>query len=384
MSYLIFDGVNLTDRFGLVISGAGTFTAPVRSVESLSLLGRNGNLIRDFGAYENLEVVYSGSGLKHEDIGNLDDLRAFLSVRQGGYYPLSDSYHPGEYRMARFMGPFAPELGASLRVAGFDLAFECKPQRFLLNGAQPMSFTAGVASSYIYHTIEDFAASFASSLTSLVYNAGYTVTEIPDLKFSVLPCDFSALYSSLGGDDAVVTFGLGWTLPYFYMVSDSDPINGSGFITTGGYSRKNMASELNGFNYLVQPYGFNAQVIVNGSVYAQDGLATGHPLLNPERAEAKPLVRLNVTNGAAYDNYAAGVNDCGIYLDGYAQGDTIQIDAETMNAVYLFSDGTENVTINANQLVSFSGDEITLKSGRNDIYTTDGVSVDILPRWCRL
>ena len=55
------------------------------------------------------------------------------------YVRIEDDYHPDEYRMGMFLGPlnftsYYLEAGAT------NLAFDCKPQRWLKSGEEPMSF----------------------------------------------------------------------------------------------------------------------------------------------------------------------------------------------------------------------------------------------------
>lgn len=387
MSYLIFDGVNLTDRFGLVLSGAGTYDAPARAVEGITIPGRSGNLLRDDGNYLNLDVTYAGCGLKLRDRSKLDELRAFLSARQGTYFQLADSYHLDEYRMARFVGPFIPTMSVALKLATFDLTFDCKPQRFLLSGDQATRFLAKpAASAYTYASYTDFAADVASDLMDAGLGAGYTRSQVTAMKFSVLPVDFSAIYATYG--DVPLTFRCGWSQPYFWLATDSDPTTGS-HVSEYGFSRGSSSWFLGSnysFQYLIQPYGFNCAVLYGDTELVTDGLTASRVLLNPDGLPVKPIVKISVTGGTDPDNYVAGVNSCGIMVSGTipASVTEITIDAETLD-VYSDTDGNSSgVVINLNDIVSFSEDEMTLGTGENTIYTTNTGDVEIIPRWARL
>ena len=184
--YLIFDGENLTKRFGLVISGTGAFSSPARSVELVGVPGRNGDLIQDGGRYTNIEVLYAGCGLKIRDRSQLDALRAFLSARQDGYYKIADSYHPDEYRLGRFVGPFDPTLGAALRVATFDLVFECKPQRFLLLGDREieLNYTTGSTGGSTYKVYNTLNSTEKGQVDALDLVSGFNVTSFPTFTLS--------------------------------------------------------------------------------------------------------------------------------------------------------------------------------------------------------
>ena len=55
---IIFGGVDSAD-YGIYIGGEGTFNAPKRDAEMISIPGRNGAFVLDKGRFENIEVKYS-------------------------------------------------------------------------------------------------------------------------------------------------------------------------------------------------------------------------------------------------------------------------------------------------------------------------------------
>lgn len=132
----IFGGINSAD-FNVFISGSGTFSAPTRSVEVVSVPGRNGDLIIDNGKWNNITVTYPAfipSGFE----ANIDAFRTAIS-RLTGYQKLEDTYHPDEYRMAALVGGINPtKIGAFLKNGEFTISFNCKPQRFLKSGDEPI------------------------------------------------------------------------------------------------------------------------------------------------------------------------------------------------------------------------------------------------------
>ena len=55
--YLTFNGKNSAE-FGVWISGGGTYNAPARDVEMVSVPGRNGDISYDNGRFQNVAVTY--------------------------------------------------------------------------------------------------------------------------------------------------------------------------------------------------------------------------------------------------------------------------------------------------------------------------------------
>ena len=140
---LYFDGTSSGD-YGVYISGAGTFNAPKRDVEMVSIPGRNGTLALDKGRFENIEVTYHAGlyGVDEADFAEaVSDFRNFLCSRNG-YVRLEDDYNPSEYRMAVYKSGL--DVDANLLKAGeFDLIFDCKPQRWLKSGEEAVTVASG-------------------------------------------------------------------------------------------------------------------------------------------------------------------------------------------------------------------------------------------------
>lgn len=140
MKTLWFDGESAAAN-GLIISGSGTFDAPERDVEMVSIPGRNGDLIIDNGRYKNISVSYPAS-IYTDFASNAEKARAWLGSRTG-YCRLEDDYDPDHFRLARFKGPLRFTPGFLNRTAECTITFDCKPQRFLKSGEAEISVTNG-------------------------------------------------------------------------------------------------------------------------------------------------------------------------------------------------------------------------------------------------
>ena len=138
MNELSFNGVN-SSTFSLYISGEGTYNGTARNVQTYNVPGRNGTLVIDNGFYENISVSYPAYIVDAFN-ANFGALRAFL-LSHVGYFKLADTYHPDEYRMARYTGNIQPKMTQYNREGSFTITFDCKPQRFLNSGAVTVSTT---------------------------------------------------------------------------------------------------------------------------------------------------------------------------------------------------------------------------------------------------
>ena len=137
--YLTFNGKSSRD-FEVWISGTGTFDAPQRDVESVSVPGRNGNLHIDNERFENIQITYPAF-IVGDFRRKFDAFKAYL-LSQRGYGRLMDSYHPEIYRRAAYMGAIQPEMSALNRAGSFEVTFDCDPRRFLVKGEKLKLHTA--------------------------------------------------------------------------------------------------------------------------------------------------------------------------------------------------------------------------------------------------
>lgn len=196
-----FNNQDLSD-FGVHTSGNESFNTPERHIEEVEVPGKNGSLTFDLGRYKNIDIYYPAFIGDHlED--NLNGLTSFL-YSQKGYKKLVDSYHPDYYRMGMFVGPLDQEI--ILLTAGvFTLTFKCKPQKFLVEGDNILSFTSN--SSIFNET------NFNSKPLIKVYGNGtvtigtysFTVTNNANNNLTI-DCETMDCYRDLVNCNSYVTF----------------------------------------------------------------------------------------------------------------------------------------------------------------------------------
>lgn len=133
-------GTNLATEYGCYCNGDGTYGAPARDYTFFQVPGRSGQLVMDNGSYQNISVSYR-CFIRTNFETNIRRLRNFLES-QTGYRELKDTYHPDEFRLGVFTGPFDPAVRPNLRAAEFTLTFNCMPQRFTLDGLEAQVFQA--------------------------------------------------------------------------------------------------------------------------------------------------------------------------------------------------------------------------------------------------
>ena len=116
------------------------FSEAVPIVEAQTIPGRNGDLIRETGSYENRSGSASCFCLQKGVENAISSAGRFLMGKKG-YRRLETCDDPDHYWLARVEN--SPQIAMRLRtLAPFDIGFDCKPQRFVKDGENAVVFTA--------------------------------------------------------------------------------------------------------------------------------------------------------------------------------------------------------------------------------------------------
>lgn len=163
-TYFISAGGSAPLTLGLVNSTQ--YASERYVIDSVECSGGGGYVsVPDDMTVELALVVYDGqafdvtispsvvTALAARDIySGFDYFRGQLMSKSDTYYKLTDSYHPGEYRMARVARIEDLEIGALNDSGRCRVVFDCKPQRFVERGDTPKTLTNGTASAVVLDT----------------------------------------------------------------------------------------------------------------------------------------------------------------------------------------------------------------------------------------
>lgn len=139
MNFITFNGVNSYDK-GLIISGEGAFDGPELDETTQPIPGRNGTVSFWNGRWKNGVGRYPA--LIVGDLATTAPAVRDWLTGTPGFSRLQDSYNPGEYRMARYVGGVEITPGFLNGSGEVELRFDCWPQRFLISGETPASIAA--------------------------------------------------------------------------------------------------------------------------------------------------------------------------------------------------------------------------------------------------
>lgn len=187
-NWLTFNGKS-SKEYGVYISGLNTFNSAERDTESISVPGRNGDLTFDNGRFKNVDITYPAFIYADFD-NNVEGLRNFL-LSQRGYKRLEDTYHPDEYRIARYKGNFVTEVVDWLAAGQFDLVFDCYPQRFLKSGDQIITLESDGNIFNEYQESKPLIRAYGTGSFSI---GGITITIDTADDYTDIDCDLQEAY----------------------------------------------------------------------------------------------------------------------------------------------------------------------------------------------
>ena len=143
------DGKDASD-FGIQLEGEMTFSPPVPIYEAETIQGKNGDLILETGSFENRTGTAKCFILEKNASRSVGAANAFL-LAKGGYRRLENSNDPDHFWLAVVENGVDYENRKDTLIP-FDVDFDCKPQRFLKSGEQPIIFDSSASVKKIYNS----------------------------------------------------------------------------------------------------------------------------------------------------------------------------------------------------------------------------------------
>lgn len=194
INYFTFNGVSSL-TYNAKIETPPDFIAPQRKVTKQSVVGRSGDLIIDTGAYGNITRTYEIAVPK-------DDISACVEALLGteGYCVLADSYDTSIYRKAAYIGPL--NLANQLNKFGkAKVAFDCKPQCYLVSGDTAVSINSGASLTNNYReALPMFVITGTGPVTFSVGSNSVTIETLGDTSSTLyLDAEVQDCYFMSGG-----------------------------------------------------------------------------------------------------------------------------------------------------------------------------------------
>ena len=140
---IVYGGESSSD-YGMVVAEAPAYERPVRKTTVYNVPGRNGAIIFQQDAWEDVPRSYKvwlAEDNNDSLVEKIDAFEAWLNT-QKGYVRLEDNFEPDIFRLAYYSGGD----GFSNHLAQYGEAtinFTCRPERFLKSGDTPIVVADG-------------------------------------------------------------------------------------------------------------------------------------------------------------------------------------------------------------------------------------------------
>lgn len=202
MHEFYLDGVSCR-RYCISVSGEDTFNGAERDIETIEIPGHSGELTQDNNRFKNIPVPYPAIVLG-DFRQNATAARAWL-LSVPGYRRLEDSYHPDEFRLARYHAGLEFKPWAYNRQGEVTITFDCAPQRFLKSGEEAVTLTAaGILINPTLFEAQPLITVTGAGAGSLTFN-GHTVA-ISEIGGSVtLNTEICRAYAGTTRRDQTIT-----------------------------------------------------------------------------------------------------------------------------------------------------------------------------------
>ena len=397
---LIFDGVDIEAEFNVMIDGASSWPKPARRSDAVQVPGRNGDLLYDDGAWENVEITYNIL-VKAEWITEYERLTEWLCSHVG-YFRLEDpDRHPGVYRMAEFTGPINPKTIGYHFAGTFPLEFNCKPQQFLTSGESALEdipISSVLLGGYRtdqgqWYFVDDISGDSVMTMITDYLNyigsdGNYLKVSFTNNKSYTHGMGVVTAYYDSTNDQWIRTYtsrgvGAGETAVVSLSHDDYD---------TGLISLDGLGSGLSDWDISIE---------INGQEVSGNPSDIIQTIVNPTMYEALPLIR--VTNPYEYLNEAVNfkirINDISVTVDipFATHASAVFIDAETCDVYGMRAGGLvhlgEYATVEVHNEEE-KRDFLYFKKGNNKVIFTvsnkyqgsmpEYLHAEITPRWWRI
>lgn len=141
---LVYGGEASSD-YGMVVAEAPTFERPARKKSVFTVPGRNGAIVFQQDAWDDVTRSYrvwiAQDKINPELNRLIDDFEAWLNS-QKGYQRLEDNFEPEIFRLAYYNG--GNSFSNTLTAYGeADISFTCRPERFYKDGEKALTVVNG-------------------------------------------------------------------------------------------------------------------------------------------------------------------------------------------------------------------------------------------------
>lgn len=186
----------------LWVDGALSYNKPAKNVSTVSIPGRSGDLVIDYGTWQNVMITYP-CYMRGSFATNFATLVNTLGAMKG-YQKIECSNDSTHFRLGVPVVPQAPTVKRIGEDGYFDLSFNCKPQRFLNSGETETTYSANA-------TITNPTQFDAKPLIRITGTGsctinGVTITVTGSYSYVDIDCESMECYYGTSSANSLVSF----------------------------------------------------------------------------------------------------------------------------------------------------------------------------------
>jgi len=186
----------------LYVDGALSYNRPIKNVEMVSIPGRSGDLVIDYGTFQNVMITFP-CYMRGSFDTNFATLVNILGAMKG-YQKIECSNDTTHFRLGVPVIPQAPTVKRIGKDGYFDLSFNCKPQRFLNSGETETTYSANATISN--PTNFDAKPLIRITGTGNCTLNGVTITVTGSYSYVDIDCESMECYYGTSSANALVSF----------------------------------------------------------------------------------------------------------------------------------------------------------------------------------
>ncbi len=221
--YFIYNGISSATWLARVFPTDSMLKASAHNYEAINVPGRSGALLMDLASFDNIPREYDVQIAGDTDLAAFNALRSFLASCSG-YLRLTDSFDTAHYFLAAYTEPF--NLTAdwhSKRRARGTIAFDCRPQKFLLIGETVVTMTSsGTITNPTRFDSKPLLRVTTTRSTASVLGVGSTNITIKRQGVIYIDCEIARAYNGATSLDSYVTLN---TIDYPTLTPGSNGIS---------------------------------------------------------------------------------------------------------------------------------------------------------------
>lgn len=193
-----------SDDVQVIVERFPNINVPARKQEKVSVPGRNGDVLIQEDAFENVvqryEIHISAEQAKLPRIARM--VKEWLCVK--GYQRLEDSYFLDSFRLANFAGSLEIENILN-RFGRAAIEFDCKPQRFLHIGEDVTTYTGAgiIINPTPFASAPLIKVNGSGSGTVTIGDTTVSLTDISE--YVMLDCDIQDAYKGIVNKNSTMT-----------------------------------------------------------------------------------------------------------------------------------------------------------------------------------